>query len=138
MKAIVDINVIMDWLFKRVEHELAAKVIDLCASKKVSGFVCAHEITILSYFLEKEVKDNEQAIKVLSKIMKIFSVLDLNSSILNRALKSKVKDYEDAVIEQSAVVNDCDLIVTRNAKDFENSKVQPIIPKEFLHLFADK
>jgi predicted nucleic acid-binding protein len=88
--------------------------------------------------LEKETKDKEQAIKILSKIMKMFSVLDLNSSVLNKALKSKIKDYEDAVIEQSALLNECDLIITRNIKDFENGKVQSIIPKEFLRLFADK
>ncbi len=41
-----------------------------------------------------------------------------------------------AVIEQSALANECDLIITRNTKDFENGKVQSIIPKEFLRLFA--
>jgi predicted nucleic acid-binding protein len=138
MKAIVDINVIMDWLFKRDEHEFAVKVIDLCANKKINGFICSHEITILSYFLEKEIKDKEQTIKILSKIMKMFFVLDLNISILNKALKSKIKDYEDAVIEQSALVNECDLIITRNTKDFENGKVKSIIPKEFLRLLASK
>jgi len=138
MKAIIDINVIMDWLFKREGHEFAVKVIDLCASKKINGFVCAHEVTILSYFLEKEIKDKEQAINILSKVMKMFSVLDLNSSILSKALKSKIKDYEDAVIEQSALVNACDLVITRNTKDFENGKVQSVVPKEFLRLFASK
>ncbi|MDR2581513.1 MAG: PIN domain-containing protein [Fibromonadaceae bacterium] len=132
MKVIIDINVIMDWLFKRKEHEFAAKVVDLCAKKEISGFVCAHEITILSYFLEKEVKNREQVTKVLSKIIKIFSVLDLKSNILNKALKSKIKDYEDAVIEQSALVNGCGLIITRNVKDFENGKIQSITPKDFL------
>jgi predicted nucleic acid-binding protein len=132
MRVIVDINVIMDWLFKRKEHEFAVKVVDLCANKKVNGFICAHEITILSYFLEKEVKNKEQSIKVLSKIMKIFSILDLNSNILNIALNSEIKDYEDAIIEQSALVNECDLIITENIKDNEKSKVRSIISKEFL------
>jgi len=132
MRVIVDINVIMDWLFKRKGHEFAVKVVDLCANKKVDGFVCAHEVTILSYFLEKEVKDWEQSIKVLSKVMKIFSVLDLNSDILSRALNSDIKDYEDAIIEQSALANECDLIITANIKDFEKGKVQSIISKEFL------
>jgi len=64
--------------------------------------------------------------------MKIFSVLDLNSDILNRALNSDIKDYEDAIIEQSALANECDLIITANIKDFEKGKVQSIISKEFL------
>ena len=68
----------------------------------------------------------------------MFFVLDLNISILNKALKSKIKDYEDAVIEQSALLNECDLIITRNTKDFENGKVKSIIPKEFLRLLANK
>jgi predicted nucleic acid-binding protein len=133
MKAIIDVNVIMDWLFKRDEHEFAAKIIDLYVSKKINGCVCAHEITILSYFLEKEVKDREREIKVLSKIMKTFSVFDLTSNILNKALDSKIKDYEDAIIEQSALINKCNVIITRNVKDFDKSKVQAVTPKEFLN-----
>jgi len=45
MRVIIDINVIMDWLFKRKGHEFAVKVVDLCANKKIDGFVCAHEVT---------------------------------------------------------------------------------------------
>jgi predicted nucleic acid-binding protein len=132
MKAIIDVNVIMDWLFKRDEHESAARIIDLCVNKKIKGVVCAHEITILSYFLEKEIKNKEQRIKILSKIMKMFSVLDLKGKILTGALSSKIKDYEDAVIEQSALAYKCDLIITRDIKDFENGGVKSILPREFL------
>jgi len=46
MRVIIDINVIMDWLFKRKGHEFAVKVVDLCANKKIDGFVCAHEVAI--------------------------------------------------------------------------------------------
>ena len=137
MKAIIDINVIMDWIYKREEHEFAAKVVSLCAKKKADGFICAHEVTILSYFLEKDIKDRKKYLQILSKVMKIFSVLDLNAKILNRSLKSKIKDYEDAVIEQSALLNRCNSIITKNTKDFMSGKIPSITPKDFLKQFPE-
>jgi predicted RecB family nuclease len=48
----------------------------------------------------------------------------MNEGILLNALDSQLKDYEDAVIEAIAVVNQIDLIATRNLKDFRKSKIE--------------
>jgi predicted nucleic acid-binding protein len=64
MKSIViDINIFMDFLFKRSGHENVAKIFKLCIRKNIKGLTCAHEITTLCYFLEKSEKD-------LSKVKK--------------------------------------------------------------------
>jgi len=54
MKSIViDINILMDFLFRRDGHEKVAEVFRHCAENRLKGYVCAHEITTLSYFLNK-------------------------------------------------------------------------------------
>ena len=45
---------------------------------------------------------------------------------------SKIKDYEDAVIESSCLKNEIDYIVSRNLKDFKNSRIKAISPKEYI------
>jgi hypothetical protein len=48
--------------------------------------------------------------KVISGIMKRFTVIEVNEEILNRALYSKIDDFEDAVIEVSASEKNVDYI----------------------------
>lgn len=50
------------------------------------------------------------------------------------ALDSPIDDYEDAVQIETARVNGCDYIITRNLRDLEDSSVPYIDPIGFLAL----
>jgi uncharacterized protein (DUF1499 family) len=54
----------------------------LCSDKKIQGYVCAHEITTLSYFLEKD-KDSEIVNKILASIMDTFTVISIDENIFS-------------------------------------------------------
>ena len=43
-----------------------------------------------------------------------------------------MKDFEDAVQSVASNFNDIDFILTRNTKDFKNSKVKAISPQSLL------
>jgi hypothetical protein len=47
-------------------------------------------------------------------------------------LKSRITDYEDAVIEQAAVICNAPIIITRNIKDFKASIIQVLTPEEYI------
>jgi hypothetical protein len=98
----------------------------------MTGFSCAHEITTLSYFLNKSNKEKVKIKKAISGIMKRFKVIAIDEKILAGALYSDIDDFEDAVIERSSKENDAEYILTRNTKDFKNSIVKPITPEELL------
>jgi predicted nucleic acid-binding protein len=134
-KILIDLNIVLDFLNKREGHEKAARVIDLCATKKVQGFICAHEITTLSYFLSKDTKDKKKRINILNGIMNILEVINTEERILKQALISEIDDYEDAVVEISAKEKGADYIITRNLKDFKKSDVNVLPPGEFLNIF---
>ena len=55
-KILIDLNIILDFLNKQNYHREAADLINRCAEHAVSGYLCAHEVTALSYFLVKENK----------------------------------------------------------------------------------
>ena len=133
MKSIViDTNIFMDFLFKRHGHEKIAEMFIFCLKNNIKGFICAHEITTLCYFLEKAEKDKSKIRKVISRIMKRFTVIEINAKLLNRALDSEIDDFEDAVIEVSADENNVDYILTRNIKDFKKSIIPAKTPEELL------
>jgi predicted nucleic acid-binding protein len=133
MKTIlIDLNIIIDYLDKRSGHEKALEIIIQCCLKKVKGYLCAHEITTLSYFLGKNVKDRTKNIKIISVLLKIFEIIGINKTILEKALFSDMSDYEDAVIEMSAKEKNIDYIITRNIKDFKKSQIKSLLPEEYL------
>ncbi|MCL6336666.1 PIN domain-containing protein, partial [Pectobacterium carotovorum subsp. carotovorum] len=104
-KVLIDLNIILDFLNKRNFHEEAANIINKNNKKKLFGFIAAHEITTLSYFLLKEKKDKNKATDIISALLDMFNIIPIDEKILREALFSPVKDYEDAVIEVSSVKN---------------------------------
>ena len=135
---LLDVNVFLDYFLDRNGSEEAKEIINLCYQKSIYGHVSAHEITTLSYFLEKGVADKNKVTEIISKILKIFTVIETNETILWKALLSDVTDYEDAVIEVSAIEKRIDYIITKNIKDFEKSEIKAILPKDFLQYYTDE
>jgi predicted nucleic acid-binding protein len=129
---VIDINILMDFLFKRDGHEKVAEIFKCCIKDELKGFVCAHEITTLYYFLDKSIKDKNKVRKSLSGILGRFKVIEINETILKKSLYSEVNDYEDAVIDVSASENNIGYIVTRNIQDFNKSITKAITPDELL------
>ena len=131
-KVIIDLNIILDLLNKRNFHQEAALLVNLCVEKKLSGYICAHEITTLSYFLFKEKKNKNKVITTITALLDIFTIIPIDESILRDSLLSPLSDYEDAVIEVSALKENDTCIITRNISDFTASRVPAYTPEQFL------
>jgi predicted nucleic acid-binding protein len=129
---LIDINIFMDFLFKRQGHENVVEVFKFCTKGNIKGFICAHEITTLCYFLDKAGMDRSKTNKVISQLMKRFTVIEINDELLNKAINSEIDDFEDAVIEVSAINRNIDYIITRNIKDFKKSVIPAKTPEELI------
>lgn len=63
MVVLIDTNVIVDFLMKRESHAAnAAKIISLCNSKKVNGYLAAH--TILASLENNDFEDFEDCLQM--------------------------------------------------------------------------
>ncbi len=131
-KVLIDLNIIIDFLNKRDDHEAALAVYDKCVKKEVKGYVSSHEITTLSYFLEKEKYERVKRNKIISNLLDNLSVLTAHEEILRKSLMSELEDYEDAVIDELAINEGIDYIVTRNLKDFKRSRNRIYTAREIL------
>ena len=110
-KVLIDLNIILDFLNKRNFHQEAARLINMCAESVLTGYICAHEVTILSYSLFKEQKDKNKVVTTISTLFDIFQIIPIDETILRTSLLSPITDYEDAVIEVSAVKFNIDYIL---------------------------
>ncbi len=133
-KILIDLNIILDFLNKRNFHQEAAQLINMCVEKKLSGFICAHEVTTLSYFLLKEQKDKTKVINTITALLDIFNIIPIDESILRDSLISPIADYEDAVIEVSSMKTNIDYIISRNISDFKSSRIPTYTPEQFFIL----
>jgi len=133
-KILIDLNIILDFLNKRNFHHEAAQLIDMCVEKKLAGYLCAHEITTLSYFLLKEQKEKTKVINTITALLDIFDIISIDESILRDSLISPISDYEDAVIEVSSMKINLDYIITRNISDFKFSRIPAFTPEQFFLL----
>jgi len=136
-KITIDLNVILDFLNKRNKHIQAAKIIKLCDENQIQGYICAHEITTLAYFLMKNYNNSNKVTFVLNEILDMFKIIPITETILRKALNSNINDFEDAVIEISSQENEIDYIVTRNLDDFKKSNIKSVSPSEFLALYKN-
>jgi predicted nucleic acid-binding protein len=134
IKILIDLNIILDFLNKRNFHVEAAQLINMCVEKKISGYICAHEVTTLSYFLLKEQKDRTKVINTITALLDIFNVIPVDETILRDSIISPISDYEDAVIEVSSMKSNIDYIISRNISDFKSSRIPTYTPEQFLIL----
>lgn len=138
MKILVDTNVIIDALTGREPFREAAEQIFLLAANQIGDmYITASSATDIYYLIRKHLHSTDQAKNTMSKLYELFHILDVTSSDCREALSSGVKDYEDAVVASCANRNRMDYIVTRNIKDYEQAKVNALLPDELLKLVSN-
>lgn len=132
MKVLIDTNIILDVLSNRKEFvDDSSKVFKLCEIKRIIGYVSSLSIPNLVYILRKEL--NKDKVKILvEKLMLIFDIVELKEEDIKQATELNFTDYEDAIQSCQASRLKLDFIITRNIKDYKNSKVKAVNPSELL------
>lgn len=132
MRVLIDTNVILDVLCKRADfYKDSALVMRYCEVNKISGVISTLTIPNIVYIMRKEL-DVQSTKEIIEKLQLIFTVADLKSGDIKKALSMNFKDFEDALQSACASRIKADYIITRNIKDFKNSKVMAIKPTELL------
>lgn len=135
MRAVIDTCVIVDALQKREPFCGAAMDIFLAVSNRLfTGVVTAKAATDIYYLLRRELHSEAEARKVLGVLFSLFELEDTFAMDCRAAVSSEMKDYEDAVMSQTALRIGADYIITRNLKDYKASPVSAISPEDFLKL----
>lgn len=133
MKLFLDTNVMLDFLGERESFYIsAAKIATLADKRKIKIIVSALSFATVSYFLTKyeglkKTKDKLRKFKIIS------GICELDELIIEKGLNSDFHDFEDSLQYFSALRTECDIIITRNGKDFKKSQIPIMTPDEFLN-----
>lgn len=128
----LDTNVILDLLGERVPFfDSIAKVATLADQKKLTLIVSPLSFTTVDYVLNKY-ETSESVLNKLRKFKIICQLCEVNDDIIDKALNSNFKNFEDAVQYFTAQQSNCSVIITRNGKDFKNSTIPIMTAEEYL------
>ena len=136
-KLLIDTDVILDFFFDRQPFaEYAARILSLCESKSIEGFITPVICSNLYYLLRRTAK-HDLVIEKLSQLLNIVDVLDMDRDIVLQALSSDFIDFEDALQHFAALQSrKIDVILTRNVKDFAKSEIGVLTPEGYLEILA--
>jgi predicted nucleic acid-binding protein len=134
-RLLIDTNIVIDLLSKREKfYEEAADLFSRADKKELVLTITSLTFANTNYILTK-LKSAKEAREILRKFKVLVELLNLDDKITELALSDEsFPDFEDGLQYYSAIENQIDVIITRNKKDFKNSKIPVLSTKEFLAL----
>ncbi|MFZ1678253.1 MAG: PIN domain-containing protein [Saprospiraceae bacterium] len=131
-KVFVDTDVIMDLLTARKPfYDHAARLFSLADRAKVRIFVSSLSFANLYYILSKQYSAN-QARKKLFHFKTLVTVLAVTDKIVELAMTSDFKDFEDGLQYFTATENSIQIFLTRNLRDFKAAEISVLTPEQYL------
>jgi predicted nucleic acid-binding protein len=131
-RVFLDTNVILDFLDGRKGfYKSAAEIITLADNGNITIIASPVSFVNINYILTR----TGTAGNILDKLKKfkiISEVCTVDGITIEKALYSPFSDFEDAVQYYGALDSKCDIIITRNGKDFKESAIPVMNPNEYL------
>ena len=133
-KIFVDTNILVDLIAdRRPFSKFAVDLFSKAEEHKIELYTSSHSIATTHYLLKKYLEERE-LLKVLYQLLDFIQVIPVDVDVIKKGLKSKHKDFEDAIQMLCAYsIQNMDCIVTRNTKDFKGCELLVLAPDELLN-----
>ncbi|MEO6166826.1 MAG: PIN domain-containing protein [Chitinophagales bacterium] len=135
-KVFVDTNILIDLIADRKPFsKFAIEIFSKAEAKKIKLYTSSHAFATTHYLLKKYLEEKKLR-EILFSLLEYLQIIPVDLDIIKRGLRSKHKDFEDAIqIICACSIENMDCIVTRNIKDFRNAEVPVLTPDEAVNIF---
>lgn len=131
-KIFLDTNIILDFLGEREGfYEASAKIMTLADKKKIQVYTSPSSISNVFYVLTRY-ENSKIALEKIGKFKLLCSMSVMDDEVVEKAIHSNFKDFEDAMQYFSALASNCNIIITRNEKDFKNAMIPVMNAESYL------
>ncbi len=131
-RILVDTNIVLDLLGKRLNfYREAQELFTLSDKKQVKLYISALTFADTYYTLSQQMKKHNVR-KILRKFKVLVDILPVDDKVIELALESDFKGFEDAIQYYTAIENNISIIVTRNLKDFKPAKISVFTAKQYV------
>lgn len=134
-KLFIDSDVVIDFFTDREPHvNPASELFDLNEKRKVQLYLSAVSVNNIYYIVRKYL-GHIKTLGVIESLIEMTEITGTTKREIVQALKNNFKDFEDSIQYSSALTIDgLDAIITRNIKDYKNSKIAVMTPITFLKM----
>ena len=133
MKALIDTNVLLDHLAHREGFcQDAAVIFSMVDEGLLTGIDYSISIVNCAYVLPKHYS-GEAVMEQIKTMLRMFTISNVDASVLEQAASIEPYDYEDAVQYLSALPSRPDVIITRDKRGFKDFDLMVMTPKEFIN-----
>ena len=128
----IDTNILIDLASEREPNATYASALFVIAGKKsIVMNICALSYNNVHYIIKKRF-GRAKAKTTIQWLSKFTKCLPVNNAIVNQAIVSQFRDFEDAIQYHCALqIPKCEAIITRNIKDFKWSNIPVKYPESF-------
>jgi predicted nucleic acid-binding protein len=135
----IDTDVVIDFLVDRKPFsDFSEQIFSLGELNKLRIYISSLTFSNSYYILRKYAAHNKVVDK-LKKIAAITRIIEVNGKCVNLALQSSFRDFEDALQYFSAMqLDNIDVIITRNVKDYKESELPIMTSETYLKLIKSK
>ncbi len=132
MTVLLDTNIIVDVALERQpQNEASKQVLLLVEQGQIEGYISASTFGDLYYIIRRS-RGREWTTDFINWLVTYCQIATFNEAVIRMALTSNFRDFEDAIQYSTAVVNQLDVIVTRNPQDFPVTIPRIISPNELI------
>lgn len=132
IKAFVGSDVIIDFLTRRDPFaKESMSVFEFSSKGKIQLYTSSISISNVYYIISK-LNSEPVARERVKLLLQLVEILPVGKEIIEKALFSEFKDFEDGIQNYCAETGKVKSIITRNVKDYSKSDLSIQTPKEFL------
>ena len=137
-KVFVDSDILLDLIQEREPFfKDSIHLFSLIEENKIKGYVSPLIFANLFYILRK-VESNKFTVNVLIRLKALLNVAKIDEKIIELALSSGFRDFEDAVQNYTAIEAGAGYLITRNKKDYKGSSIIVCTAKEYLSIRSSR
>jgi predicted nucleic acid-binding protein len=128
----IDSDIFLDILLEREPHyRFGQSLLNKGKNKEIEVGTSALIIANIYYIIVKVLGKSEAKDKV-KKLLNILTVFPLDIDCINLAINSNFNAIEDAMQHFIAMKNQCDVIITKNLKDYKKSLIPVMTAEQYL------
>ena len=131
-----DTDIILDVITGRMPFSVeASSLFSLIEEDQIKSSTSSLTFSNIYYVLRKYTT-HQRVVSRLKELSELLQIMNVDDTIIKRALQSGFKDFEDAIQYQTALSNpDIEVIVTRNIKDYKEAELPVMTPETFLKTY---
>ena len=133
---LVDANIIIDLALDRHPHSAdAATLLNRLAREPGRAAIAWHSISNF-YYIVSRAQGDAMTLSFIAGLANFLTVVPTGTDALRYALSLPMRDFEDAMQVAAADAVGASHIITRNSRDFANSPIPAITPRQAIDILG--